>query len=115
MRNILKKEEGIPLPDITSSKLKSEPNTVPLEVKLTDDEMTDGLAFKLNTCSRRCAKGQADTVRNDAAKMLIEFFLEWAMSGGTLKTFMQKRGWIKVPPNFYPIGFPNKQQTNSKY
>ncbi|UYG95384.1 hypothetical protein [Cytobacillus firmus] len=94
--------------DVTYSKPRSEPNTVPLGVKLTDNEITNGLAFKLVTSSQHCAKGKADAVRNDAGKMWIEFFLEWAMFGGTLKTIMRKRGWIKVPPYYFPPGFMNK-------
>lgn len=101
------------MPDITSSKLKSEPNAVLSGVGSTDDEMTNGLAFNLNTYTRLSEKRQAVTVRHHAGKMLIEFFLEWAMSGGTLKTYMLKRGWIKVPHHYHPTGFPVKQQTNS--
>ncbi len=99
--------------DVTSSKPKSEPNNVPLGVKLTDDENANGLTFNLVTCYQLFAKRQADAVRNDAGKIWIEFFLEWAMFGGTLKTLMRKRGWLKVPPYYYPPGFPNKQKTNS--
>lgn len=102
------KDEGIPLPDVTSSKPKSDPNGVPLGVKLTDDEITNGVAFKLVTCSQVCAAGQANAVRNDIGKMWIGFFLEWTVFGATLKTLMRKRGWLKVPPYYNPPGFPGK-------
>ncbi|WP_394578670.1 hypothetical protein [Cytobacillus firmus] len=94
--------------DVTSSKQKSGPNAVHLGVKLRDSEITNGITFKLVTSSQLYAKGKADAVRNDAGKMWIEFFLEWAMFGGTLKTIMRKRGWIKVPPYYFPSGFINK-------
>ncbi|KAF0815907.1 MULTISPECIES: hypothetical protein [unclassified Cytobacillus] len=101
------------MPNITSSKLKSKSNTVLSGAVSSDDEITNGLAFNLNTYSRLGAKRQAVKVRHHAGKMLIEFFLEWAMSGGTLKTYMLKRGWIKVPLHYQPHGYPIKQHTNS--
>ncbi|OLS40014.1 DUF3231 family protein [Bacillus sp. MRMR6] len=99
------KQEGIPLPDVTSSKPNSDPNGVPLGVKLTDEEITNGIAFKLVICSQTCAKGQSDAIRNEVGILWIEFFLEWAVFGATLKTLMRKRGWLKVPPYYYPPGF----------
>ena len=100
------KKEGIPLADVTSSKPSSDPNGVPLGVKLTDEEITNGVAFKLVTCSQACAKGQADSVRNDIGVIWLQFFYEWVAFGGTLKTLMRKRGWLKVPPYYYPPGAP---------
>ncbi|KAF0818201.1 hypothetical protein KIS4809_3003 [Bacillus sp. ZZV12-4809] len=102
------RKEGIPLPDTASAKPHTSPNEVPLGVKLTDDEITNGVAFKLVTCSTACAKGQSDSVRNDVGNMWTEFFLEWTVFGGTLKTLMKKRGWLKVPPYYYAPGTPNK-------
>ncbi|AND40411.1 MULTISPECIES: DUF3231 family protein [Cytobacillus] len=102
------KNEGIPLPDVTSSKPNSNPKDVPLGVKLTDDEIANGVAFKLVTCSQACAKGQADAIRNDLGLMWTEFFLEWTAIGATVKTLMRKRGWLKVPPYYYTPGSPQR-------
>ncbi|MED4016112.1 DUF3231 family protein [Sutcliffiella cohnii] len=102
------KNEGIPFPDVSSTKPNSDPTDVPLGVKLTDEEITNGLAFKLVACSQFCAKGQANAIRNDVGTMWIEFFFEWAVFGATLKTLMRKRGWLKVPPYYYPPGSPQK-------
>jgi len=102
------KSEGISLPDVTSSKPKSDPNSIPLGVKLTDDEISNAIAFKLLTCSQACAKGQADSVRNDIGMMWMGFFLEWVVIGTTLKTLMRKRGWLKVPPYYYAPGLPKQ-------
>ncbi|RIW37323.1 DUF3231 family protein [Bacillus salacetis] len=100
------KKEGIPLPDVSSAKPESDPNSIPLGVKLTDDEITNGIAFKLVTCMTSCAKGQADSVRNDIGLMWFGFYTEWTNFGTTLKTLMRKRGWLKVPPYYYPPGKP---------
>ncbi|WP_456274638.1 DUF3231 family protein [Bacillus sp. AK031] len=102
------KKEGIPLPDVTSAKPESMPNNIPLGVKLTDDEITNGIAFKLVTCMQACAKGQADSVRGDIGLMWFGFYSEWSNFGQTLKTLMRKRGWLKVPPYYYPPGLPTE-------
>ncbi|MFZ4453905.1 DUF3231 family protein [Salibacterium aidingense] len=102
------KEEGLPLPDVTSSKPNSEPNEIPLGVKLTDDEITNGVAFKLVTSLQACAKGQADAIRNDIGMIWLEFYMDWVTIGANLKTLMKKRGWLKVPPYYYPPGSPKK-------
>ncbi|HZH60288.1 MAG TPA: DUF3231 family protein [Metabacillus sp.] len=102
------KKEGVPLPDVTSSKPDSDPNGVPLGVKLTDDEITNGVSFKLVTCSQTCSKAQANAVRGDVAIIWTQFFLEWVAFGATLKTLMRKRGWLKVPPYYYPPGTIHK-------
>jgi hypothetical protein len=100
------KEEGIPLPDVTSSKPNSNSKDIPLGVKLTDVELANGVAFKVVTCLQTCAIGQADAVRNDVAMIWLRFYLDWVSFGATLKTLMRKRGWLKVPPYYYPPGYP---------
>lgn len=110
VRNLSKfmKEKGIPLPEVTSSKPNSDPKDVPLGVKLTDIEIANGIAFKLVTCLTSCSKGQADAIRNDLGMMWLKFYIEWVTLGNTLKTLMRKRGWLKVPPYYYPPGSPQK-------
>lgn len=102
----LMKKEGIPLPDTTAAKPNSDPNVIPLGVKLTDSEIANGVAFKLVTCLQACSKGQADSIRDDIGRMWLQLYLEWAIFGTTLKTLMRKRGWLKVPPYYYPPGTP---------
>nr|WP_272495750.1 DUF3231 family protein [Bacillus pinisoli] len=98
--------EGIPLPDVTSAKPKSDCNDIPLGVKLTDDEIVNGIMAKLIVGLTMSTKGQADAIRDDVGKMWLEFYLEWSTFGGTLKTLAKKRGWLKVPPYYYPPGSP---------
>lgn len=102
------KKEGVPLPDVTSAKPNSDSKEVPLGVKLTDDEITNGITFKLVVCMQACAKGQADAIRGDVGLIWLQFYTDWVVFGTTLKTLMRKRGWIKVPPYYYPPGFPNQ-------
>ncbi|WP_078543507.1 DUF3231 family protein [Litchfieldia alkalitelluris] len=102
-------KEGIPLPDVTSAKPKSDPKEVPLGVKLTDDEIANGIAFKIVTLMQLCGKGQADAIRNDVGVLWLELYGEFVSFGATLKTLMRKRGWIKVPPYYYPPGTPTSK------
>jgi hypothetical protein len=102
------KKEGIPLPDVTSAKPNSEPKDIPLGVKLNDIEIANGVTFKLVTCLQACSKSQADAIRNDLGMMWLGFYLEWSVFGTTLKTLMRKRGWLKVPPYYYPPGSPKQ-------
>ena len=102
------KKEGISLPDVTSAKPKSEPDDIPLGVKQTDGEITNGIALKMTTCMLNCSKGQADAIRYDVGLMWLEFYTDWVVFGTTLKTLMRKRGWLKVPPYYYPPGSPQQ-------
>lgn len=100
------RNEGITLPDVTSAKPKSEAKDVPLGVKLTDDEIANGIMAKVVIGLTLCAKGQADAIRDDVGKIWLEFYLEWTTYGTTLKHLARKRGWLKVPPYYYPPGSP---------
>ncbi|MBE4907729.1 DUF3231 family protein [Bacillus luteolus] len=97
-------KEGIPLPNTAAAKPVSDPNSVPLGVKLTDDEIANGLAFKFVNLMMLCGKGQGDCLRNDLGLIWVEFYTESLTFGTTLKTLMRKRGWLKVPPYYYPPG-----------
>ncbi|OLO27029.1 hypothetical protein BTR23_21075 [Alkalihalophilus pseudofirmus] len=99
------KKEGIPFPETTPPKPNSEPNAIPLGVKLTDEEIANGITLKLTTCLTMCAKGQIDSIRNDMG-MLWLFHLEMLTFGTSLKALMMKRGWLKIPPYYYPPGQP---------
>lgn len=101
------RQEGIPLPEVASAKPMSNSKEIPLGVKLTDDEITNGVAFKVVNCMLTCSKGQVDSVRNDIGMMWLQFYSEWTTIGTTLKTLMRKRGWLKVPPYYYPPGSPS--------
>jgi hypothetical protein len=63
------REEGISLPDVTSAKPKSESKDIPLGVKLTDNEIVNGIMAKIVIGLTLSAKGQVDAVRNDVGKM----------------------------------------------
>jgi hypothetical protein len=102
------KKEGVTLPDVTSSKPHSQSKEIPLGVKLSDSEIANGIAFKLVLSMKHSAKAQANAVRNDIGMIWLNNYLDWVTFGSTLKTLMRKRGWLKVPPYYYPPGAPNQ-------
>jgi hypothetical protein len=107
--NQLKKfmeEEGIPIPPLPEDKPRSSPNAVPMGAKMSDDEIANILSAKLLLAFKECARSMTETFRNDVGLMWAGFILEHAKFGAELKTKMRERGWIKVPPPYFPPGIP---------
>jgi hypothetical protein len=100
--------EGIPLPPLSESKPNSDPNEIPLGVKLTDDELANSLNIKIVLGVSSCATAITQAMRHDVVFIWVEFLLEYMTFGATMKTLLKKRGWLKVPPFYYPPGLPNK-------
>jgi len=102
------RSEGIPLPPLSESKPISDPNRVPLGVKLTDNELANSLKKKITMAITKCSDTAGQTIRSDVSLMLAEFLQEHITFLITFKSLMRKRGWLKVPPPYYP---PGVQQT----
>ncbi|HJV45139.1 MAG TPA: hypothetical protein VJ824_05355 [Bacillota bacterium] len=77
---------------------------IPLGVKLTDEELANGLALKVIAMSTAASTAAAQSVRTDVGVMWVQFLNEALVYGATLKTKMRKRGWAKLPPAFTPPG-----------
>ncbi|WP_019412565.1 DUF3231 family protein [Paenisporosarcina sp. TG20] len=107
MKNFLV-NEGIPLPPLTEHKPKSETVGIPSGVKMTDDEIANGVSLKEVTAILLCTNGMTQAVRDDVGKMFLQFLLEKVNFNTSLKNMMRKRGWIKVPPYFTPPAMPKK-------
>lgn len=102
-------KEGIPLPPTAEPKPKSNPNAVPLGVKLTDEEIANGLVAITAASIMTCAAGITTAVRIDVGMMWTSFQVEKMSYGTKLRMMMQKRGWLKVPPYYYPPGMPDNR------
>jgi hypothetical protein len=102
--------EGVSLPPHSEQKPLSDPNAVPLGAKSTDAEFANAVVLKLVTSIIKCATAAAESVRNDVGLMFVEFQSEALTYGAMLKSLMRKRGWLKVPPYFYPPGAPDKTE-----
>ncbi|RFU66389.1 DUF3231 family protein [Peribacillus saganii] len=98
--------EGVPLPAMPARKPKSDPEEAPLGVKLTENEIANGVSAKVAYMNIQCATVQSQSIRNDVALMFMEFQAELLTFGATLKPLMKKRGWLRIPPYYYPPGVP---------
>lgn len=99
--------EGIPLSQASESKPKSEPNSIPLGAKMTDEEIANFISAKVASNIVLCSTNLSQSIRNDIGLMFARFHTEKMVFGMELKTAMRKRGWIKVPPYYYPPGAPS--------
>jgi hypothetical protein len=103
-------KEGITLPPAHENLPHSDPNSIPLGVKLTDDLLANELSFKIVSLIIRAAGANAEAIRTDFGLMFLKFQAEKVILGAKLKQVMTKRGWIKIPPLFIP---PGSQQSLS--
>ncbi|WP_261176540.1 DUF3231 family protein [Anaerobacillus sp. CMMVII] len=99
-------KEGVPLPPVPDKKPLSEPDEIPLGAKLTDNEIANGVSLKIAMAAVECAMANSQSIRTDVGLMWLEFYTEMLTFGATTKTLLRKRGWIKVPPYYYPPGLP---------
>ncbi len=101
--------EGVPLPPVSEIKPISEPNSIPMGVKLTDNEIANALSIKVVANFMTCATGAVESVRNDVGMMFVKFQAEKLKFGSSLKTLIRKRWWIKIPPYYIPNGLPTPE------
>jgi len=107
IENLLR-DEGITLPPTTERKPHSDPNDVPQGAKMSDEEIANGVSVKQVSAITLCATGLAQSIRMDIANMWLRFFLNRAKYGAYFVPLARKRGWLKVPPYYYPPGMPEK-------
>lgn len=99
-------KEGIALPPAHENMPPSDPNSIPLGVKLTDEVLANELSFKIVSLILRAAGANAESIRTDFGLMFLQFQAEKVMLGAKLKQLLIKRGWIKMPPFYIPPGSP---------
>lgn len=100
-------KEGVPLPELSPQKPKTNAHEIPEGVKITDSELANGVSIKVAAAIVECASGQAQTIRSDVGILWAEFQSEMLTFSATLKQIMQKRGWLKIPPYYYPSAGKN--------
>jgi hypothetical protein len=98
--------EGVPLPPMAPEKTLSDPNDIPLGVKLSDNELANGMVVNLISAAVMCATVANQSLRADVSLMFLKFQLEKMAYMATFKTMIKTRGWLKVPPSYNPPGRP---------
>jgi hypothetical protein len=101
--------EGITLPPAHEDMPFSDPNSVPLGVKLKDEVLANELSLKIASLIIRAASANAESIRTDFGIMFLQFQAEKVMLGTKLKQLMLTRDWIKIPPLFIPPGSMHSQ------
>jgi hypothetical protein len=97
-------KEGITLPPAPEDMPNSDPKSIPLGVKLTDDVIANELSLKIISLIMRAACAASESIRTDVGLLFIQFQAEKFAFAARLKDLMRKRGWIKVPPFYVPPG-----------
>lgn len=78
-------------------------------VKLTDDEIANGISLKLASVNVLCATTVSQSIRTDVGLMFLEFQTHILLFAADFKTLMEKRGWLKSPPAYLPPGAPTQK------
>ncbi|WP_027084879.1 DUF3231 family protein [Cohnella panacarvi] len=102
-------QEGITLPESSEDLPRSDPNAVPLGARMPDGVLANELVLKIASLILQAAGSAIDSLRTDVALLFIQFQAEKLMFAAKLKTAMQKRGWLNVPPAFVPPGAPTRE------
>ncbi|UOR11384.1 DUF3231 family protein [Halobacillus amylolyticus] len=102
------KKEGVPLPAVSEEKPKSNPNDIPPGVKMTDSELANTISIKLAAVISFCGTSIAQCIRSDVGIMFLEVQAEVLKLNATFKEQMKKKGWLKIPPYYYPSGRPDQ-------
>ncbi|MDF2961634.1 MAG: hypothetical protein K0S39_3369 [Paenibacillus sp.] len=103
-------KEGISLPSAPEDMPVTDPRSIPLGTRLTDDVLANELSFKILSLILRASGIAAESIRTDVAILFTQFQSEKLAFAARLKHSMRKRGWILVPPFYVPPGSP--QQVN---
>ncbi|TLS51257.1 DUF3231 family protein [Paenibacillus antri] len=93
-------KEGVPLPETTPPKKQGDFESIPADAKLSDQEAAQLVSENLVVAMTMAARGITEAVRTDVGAMFAKFFMSKVTFGITYKAFLQKKGWLLVPPPF---------------
>ena len=105
----LLQNEGVGLPPTTEPKPKSDSEDIPIGVKMTDDEIANGVVMKLVSAISFCGVALSQSLRTDIGKLWYDFLNTRVKFSAYYMPIMRKRGWIKVPPYYVPNGLPKNK------
>src|SRR5699024_3389104 len=105
------RKEGVPLPEMPEHKPKSSSEDIPLGVKFTDDELVNTLNINFVTAADLCAVAASQSIRSDVALLFLKYQADKLSLGLKAKELMKKKGWLKIPPYYYPPGSPVQEKS----
>lgn len=105
------RKEGVSLPSLPEDKPQSDPAAIPLGTKMTDDEVINTLTINFVAAADMCAASASQSLRTDVGLMFLKFQMDKLSLGYLARDLMQKRGWLKIPPFYYPPGAPEQNKS----
>src|SRR5699024_2006902 len=97
-------KEGVNLPPSPESKPNSDPNAIPQGVKFTNDELVKTHNINFVSAADMCAAAASTCLRTDIGLMFLKFQTDKLSLGFKAKELMQKKGWLKVTPQYHQTG-----------
>ncbi|HLR22462.1 MAG TPA: DUF3231 family protein [Pseudogracilibacillus sp.] len=107
----LMRQEGIPLSDASATKPESNPEAIPLGAKFTDSELINTLNINFVIAADMCATAASQSLRTDISLIFLKFQTDKLSLGLKAKEIMRSKGWLKVPPAYYPPGATQNKST----
>lgn len=101
-------KEGVPLPTEPQEKPPAESKLIPIGAKFTDSELANALSINFATVTVMCTQAASQSLRIDVGTIFLKYQLDKMMVGIKIKKLMEKRGWLKIPPYYYPPGKPQE-------
>lgn len=100
------KNEGVPMPSVSSPKPVSNPDSIPEGVRFTEKELANLVSVKIVTSITFCAQAASQSVRSDVGLLFFEIQIHLMEYMTKLKNLMKSRGWLNIPPSYIPPGNP---------
>ncbi|GAA0465484.1 DUF3231 family protein [Alkalibacillus silvisoli] len=105
----LMRNEGIPIASSPAHKPISDPRSVPVGARMSDEELMNTLSINFVYAGDMCAASASQCLRTDLGLMFLKFQIDKFSLGFSAKEMMKKRGWLKVPPAYRPPGSPDPE------
>ncbi|MGF7036495.1 hypothetical protein J2T17_007558 [Paenibacillus mucilaginosus] len=94
--------EGVPLPSMTPDKTIGDFRELPEGAHLSDEEVANLLSFNIVLGINYACRGMTEAVRPDVAAMFVKFQMRKMTYAVSLREFLMRKGWLKVPPVYKP-------------
>jgi hypothetical protein len=94
--------EKVSLPKGTPTKPTGDFQFIPEGAKLNDEEIANLMSFNLLLGINYASRGLTEAIRADVGLIFFKVITRKTIFGATLKKLMDKRGWLRFPPDYKP-------------
>jgi len=96
----LMRDAGVDFPNVTADKAKADPNQLLAGARMTEEEVANMLVLKAQGMLIIAHTALLQALRPDYGVLWYRVHNEVLVEATKLKQMMQKRGWLRVPPQF---------------